>query len=243
MEGILQKLIQTIFIPKAERAEKKIGYQLFFRSIPDCFLNGVVRWDETTTWKKFGLDLEVGVNYWTIGRLMNGVSSRFDSGAPEYQSWLGGYLVKLASNRPWTVEDHFKLAIADQNSWLKTYGDPRPITSIEGWAFNQIDKIQIGKYSGRLYEGGCTTHSDIGGGYKKIKPRIISCGIAALFNSLNPNLFLRGNQLRPNTANDSYKTLKLRGYIAIFDIAENRKIVLYGNGVVDEEMDMDTFRY
>lgn len=243
MERLLQKIIRIVFLLKVERAEKIIGYKLSLGTIPSRFIDGWVSWDETATWKKFGIDLEIGINYWTIGKTANGVSSRFDRTAPEYQSWLGGYLVKLASPQSWTVEDHFKLAIADQNSWLKTYGDPRPTTTIEGWTFNPVDTIRTGQYSGTLYKGGCTTHSDSGGTYKKIKFLITLSGIAALFNASNPNLRLKGTALKPQESVDPYETLKLRGYIAIFDVEENIKVVLYGNGAIIKQGggDIDTF--
>ena len=43
--------------------------------------------------------------------------------------------------------------------------------------------------------------------------------------------------MMPKTLTDSYESLKLRGYIAIFDVAENVDVVLYGNGAVVDERD------
>jgi hypothetical protein len=243
IEKILQKFAQFIFIPKVQRAEKEIGHKLIFRHIPEDFINGWVAWDETDTWQKFGIDLEVGVNYWTMGKIIGGASSRFDRNDPEYQSWLGGYLVKLVSKQDWSVQDHFKLAIADQNSWLRSYGDPKPKTSIEGWKFVPVDVIQSGKYSGTLYEAGCTTDSDVGEGYKKIRPRLESLVIAALFNFSNPSLHLKGRMIRPIRSINPYEVLKLRGYLAIFDVEERVKVVLYGVGAIipKKEGDVDEF--
>ncbi len=232
IEKLLQKLAQFIFIPKLRSAQKEIGYQLVFRDIPDRYINGFMGYNETAVWKKFGLDIEAGTNYWTVGKVIHAVSSRFDRSAPEYQSWLGGYVVKLASGRAWTVEDHFQLAIADQDSWLKSYGDPNPMTTIDGWKFMKIDAIRNGQYSGTLYEGGCTTHSDVGSGYKKIRFRLEALAVAALFNFSNPSLRLKSSMMRPMKPVHPYEILKLRGYIAIFDIEEKIKIVLYGDGAV-----------
>jgi hypothetical protein len=243
MKNMLDKLIQFIFIPKLRKTEKQIGYKLVLSDIPSRYINGWVSWDMTRTWKKFGLNIKAGANYWTIGKIVNGTSSRFLSDCPEYQSWLGGYTVKLQSDVPWSVEDHFKLAIADQNSWLKTYGDPKPLTTIEGSKFMPIETIHIGQYSGTLYEGGCVTHSDVGSGYKIIKLWFASIVMAKLFNLSNPNLNLKSSVLRPKDPGKFYETMELRGYIAIFDVEEKVKVVLYGNGAVVPKSaeDIDTF--
>jgi hypothetical protein len=195
----------------------------------------------TKTWQRFGLDIEKGANYFTMGEVVDGTSSRFDLNAAEYQSWLGGYMVKLATEKMLSVEDHFRLAIADQNSWLRWYGDPEPDTTIEGFEPIEVGKIQVGQYFGTLYEFGCKTHSDVGGSYKTKKLRLASMWMAALFNLSNPNLKITGKELRPRTSGRSYERLRLHGYIAIFDMAENVKVVLYGNGFIDEEKHTDTF--
>ena len=92
-------------------------------------------------------------------------------------------------------------------------------------------------------EGGCTTHSDVGNSYNFLKLYFASIGMAALFNHSNPHLYLRSKALKPSWAKISYETIKLRGYIAIFDIGENIKVVLYGNGIIisKKDGDIDTF--
>lgn len=242
-ETILQKFARLIFLPKIREVEAEIGCKLVFRNIPPEYINGWVSWDMTGNFKRFGLDIEAGADYWTMGKIVHDVSTRYDRNTPEYQSWLGGYTVKLASKRTWTVEDHFKLAIADQNSWLKTYGDPNPATSVQGWTFTPVGSIHNGPYAGALYEGGCTTDSDVGNRDNTFRPWLESIVMAALFNSSNPDLHLLSKELRPNTSSKSYETLKLHGYIAIFDVEENVKVVLYGNGalVLRKDGETDTF--
>jgi hypothetical protein len=243
IENIVQKLAQLIFLPKLRKVEHEIGYKLVFRDIPPRYINGWVSWDMTKTFKKFGLAIEAGANYWTMGKIVRGDSSRYDQNAPEYQSWLGGYAVKLVPGQMWGVDDHFKLAIADQNSWLRTYGDPNPMTNIAGWKFTPVDAIQRGEYSGTLFDWGCTTDSDVGNRDNNVKLYFESIVMAALFNLSNPNLHLEAKELRPNTSRKTYKTLRLHGYIAIFDVAENVKVVLYGNGAIVAKKDgaTDTF--
>jgi hypothetical protein len=240
-EKILEKLVRYIYLPKFRKLEHEIGYKLIFRNIPSYFINGWVNCDMTKTWQSFGLDVKKGANYFTMGSLLDGESSRFERDSIEYESWFGAYTLKLASKSTWSAKDHFKLAIADQNSWLRWYADPKPSTTVEGWEFTEIDRINLGRYSGTLYDFGCTTHSDVGSGYKTIKLRLACAWMAALFNISNPNLKLRGNELRPRTPGKSYEKLKLHGYIAIFDLPENVKVVLYGNGFIDKEKHIDTF--
>ena len=160
------------------------------------------------------------------------MSSRFDRNSLEYQSWLGGYTVKLSSDSAWDFNDHFKLAVADQNSWLRRYGDPKPNTTIEGWKLVEIDKIQLGKHTGTLYEFGCTTHSDVG-----VNPKTFSLlygiyGMAALYNLANSELNLKPSDFIPKSSGYVYEPLDLKGFVAIFDVKPRVKLVLYGNGVI-----------
>jgi hypothetical protein len=240
---ILQKLTKYVFKPKLQKSENTIGYKLYFRNIPERFVNGLVEWDLTETFKKFGLNVEEGLDYWTLGHIVNGISSRFDRNMSEYQSWLGGYIIKLPFKQSWTVEDHFKLAIADQNNWLHTYGDVSPMTTIEGYKFKKLGAITSGQNSGILYQGECVTHSDVGRGKKSIKFDFETDVMADLFNLSNPELKIEGKMLRSQASDQSYEILKLRGYIAIFNVEENIKVVLYGNGAIvsQKDGDIDTF--
>ena len=243
-ETILEKLArfaQRIWLPRFKRIEDAIGYKLIFRNIPSDYINGWMACEMTKTWKKFGLDVERGANYFTMGSIHDGESSRFDPDSVKYQSWLGGYTVKLEHEVNWTPEDHFKLAVADQNNWLRHYGDPRPVTDIEGWNFVPVGEIQIDQHSGQLYEFGCTTDDDVGSGYNTIKLRFTSAWIAASFNLLNPDLKLRGDEFKPRKSDKVYGRVRLLGYFAIFDIAERVKVVLYGNGFIDERKHVNTF--
>ena len=216
---------------------------MVFHNIPTRFINGMVNCDMTKTWKDFGLNIEKGENYFTFGHVVNGDSSRFDASSPEYQSWLGAYTLKLIPGTPWEPKDHFKLAQADQNNWLRWYGDHHPMTSVEGWKLISEGPIQIGKYSGTLYDFGCTTHSDVGVGHNSLTLFFASIAMTAMFNISNPKLHLKARQIRPMSQKSEYKILKLKGYMAIFEIKENVKIVFYGNGTVvhTEDGNIDTF--
>src|SRR3989344_4538477 len=238
METILQKIIQFIFIPRWEKLERTIGYALRFHQIPDRFVNGWVRWTMTGLWKKEGLKIIAGANYWTIGKIVDGVSSRYLRDCPEYQAWLGGYTVKLEPGAPWTLKDHLRLAVADQKSWLRHHGDPNPLGIVEDSDFTPIDTVRIGEYSGTLYEGEGTTHSDVGNSYNRVWFYIYLAAIvmASMFNFSNPALRITSTSMKPRKVSDKpYETLKIPVYLAIFNIDEDVAIILYGNGAIVED--------
>lgn len=234
---IFQKLAEYIYLPKIKRLEKEIGCRLVFHHIPEQYINAIMSCEMTGTWKRFGLNIQKGLNHFTMGKVVNGMSSRFDRNATEYQSWLGGYTVRLASEEIWSVKDHARLAIADQNSWLRRYGDPNPRTTIEGFEPIEIDKIQLGEHTGTLYEFGLTTHSDVGINRKTINLLYGIYGMAALYNLANRNLNLKPDDFMSKHRTSIYETLDLKGYIAIFDVEEKVKVVLYGNGAIVDQTD------
>src|SRR3989344_1122076 len=100
-----KKILKYLYLPKLKKLEKEIGCKLVFHHIPNRYINGIMRCEMTKTFRKFGLDIEKGQNHFTIGKIVDGKSSRFNPNSIEYQSWLGGYTVKLASERMITVED------------------------------------------------------------------------------------------------------------------------------------------
>lgn len=235
LQAIITSLCRIVFLPYIHRVERKIGYRLAFPDISTRFIPSIVSWPMTEVWRDYGLDIEAGMNYWTIGAVQSGISSRYDRNAPEYQAWLGGYLVKLPPGRLWRPEDHIKLALADQDSWLLHRGDPNPASSMKGHEFTTIDTILIGPYTGTIYETGGTTHSDVGDGYDRSWPyfSIASMITAALMNILRPGLRLTGAMMRPQKTDDRpYETLDLRVYFAIFELENNAHAILYGNGTL-----------
>lgn len=108
--------------------------------------------DMSHVWKTFGLDA-IGVNYFTIGAVKNGLSTRFDAKSPYCQAWLDGYIDRFAKPHAWTLEDHFKLGVADEKNWLKLYGDQNPFVEVDLSSPKNKGKITIDGYEGTLYEG------------------------------------------------------------------------------------------
>lgn len=229
-------IANLILLNKLRQAEREIGYKLVFKSIPDIWIDGIIRYDMTRIWKNFGLKISRGVNYFTVGKIKSGMSTRFDFTKPQYQSWFGGYTVKLKQGQEWNLQNHLNLAIADQRSWLKRYGDPHPFCNFKEENCRVInDLMKLGNYSGTLYEGSCITHSDVGDGFDNVWLKLSAIVRATAFNIFNPALNLRGKTLRPQSKGKSYEILKLKGYIAIFDIEKDVKVVLYGNGVTEND--------
>ncbi|MEQ1762119.1 MAG: hypothetical protein ABL984_03130 [Pyrinomonadaceae bacterium] len=239
---ILQGLIQLIYGPAQNRLAKRIGCKLIFNYFPKEYLPGIVRCEMTRTWKKAGLNIIKGQNHFTVGRIEAGRSGRYDPDSITYQSWLGGYTVKLREGIGWNVEDYCKLAIADQNSWLAWYGDPEPFTSVEGWTYKNVSTIRIESgHVGTLYEGGFTAHCDMGPNTESLRFRFVTNALAALYNLSNPRLSLRAGAFVPNGAEHSYHRIDGKVYIAIFDVASNVKVILYANGIHKKGGTPDTF--
>jgi hypothetical protein len=241
---MLRTLFSTIasctYFQKIKKLERSIGYKLIFQNIPATYINGVMSCDMTKTWKEFGLDIERGANYFTMGAVVDGTSSRFRRDAAQYQSWLGGYVVKLATKKAWSFQDHFDLAVADQKSWLARYGDPSPLCTTENAELHSMGKIMIGGYAGYLYEFGCVTHSDVGGGHGTLPLRLAATGMAAMFNLSSPALNIKGTALRPAAAGNRYETITLKGYIAVVNVEDGVNVVLYGNGAIIPDGDLKT---
>ena len=211
--------------------EKKIGYRVEFTHIPKVWIQGVVRINMGPSWAKHGIRT-LGVNYWTIGSLTeNGTSSRYIRNKRQYQSWLGAYLVKFKDDRNFTVQDHFNLAVADQLNWLDDFGDPNPFIEMPAENIVTSKQIQIGTYSGTLYDfSGGSSHSDVGSQCNNSHSRYLMKSAALLLNTSNPKLDIKYNNLIPSKIHTEYETVLLRGYIAVIDLEKNTKVVLYGNG-------------
>ena len=218
------------YLPRMRRLDREIGCSLKFNYIPADFIQSIMTCEMTKTWKNFGLDIIKGKNHFTIGKIENGVSSRFIKDSIAYQSWLGAYTVRLASEKMFSPQDHFKLAIADQNSWLRWYGDQHPITTTEGFTPINTEELVLGNFKGTLYEFGCQTHSDVGATRLTRKLLYAADGEAVLYSLGNPMLHFKPKNFVPKETDKPYETIDLQGYIAIFDIKPNVKVVLYANG-------------
>lgn len=226
-------LAKWFYLPRMRKLDREIGCHLEFKYIPKDFIQSIMTCEMTKTWKNFGLNVIKGKNHFTIGKIENGVSTRFKKDSIAYQSWLGAYTVKLDSEKMFTPQDHFKLAIADQNNWLRWYGDEHPFTTTEGFRPSATEEIVLNGFKGTMFEFGCQTHSDVGATRLSRQLVYASDGEAALYSLGNPKLHLKPKNFVPNLTDKPYEVIDLWGYIAIFDIKPNVKVVLYANGTTE----------
>ncbi len=213
--------------------ERELGYRLKLSPDKNRWLGNGIPFDMSSVWKKFGLDA-IGVNYLTVGSLINNVSSRFDISSPYYQAWLGGYIVRFRSSRKWTLEDHFKLGVADQKNWLQLYGVKNPSVEIENKSVADLGQISISGYNGRLYRGIIKSNTDVGNNYNNIYLSAIWAGGTCFYKKYDPDLVLTYKSFIPDWTDieplSPYQVIDLEGYIAILEIDERTKAILYANG-------------
>ena len=231
LERIAEPLLRLTTLPALRKAERRVGYRLVFRDIPRRFVDGMVAGDMRRPWRRAGIDVEAGAAYWTIGRVTGGRSATFDRDAPEYQAWLGGYVVRFPAGTLYRAEDQMRLAMAAQDGWLRTYGDPHPRTEVVG--MRALGAIRNSGYAGTLYEGDFATHSDVGDGRRSARAIVHPYVIAAAYNVSNPALGIRaGNVLVPRSSDRPYEALTARSLIALYDLGGNAYAILQGTGAV-----------
>src|SRR5690348_12297284 len=116
MFDILQLILGRIYALKIRALERKMGYRLTFPAIADGWLQSWAAVDLTRSWKKFGLRV-TGVDYFTLGQLEDGMSTRFSRTSNQFQSWIGAYLVRFEGPK-FALQDCLNLAVVDQLAWL-----------------------------------------------------------------------------------------------------------------------------
>jgi hypothetical protein len=189
-----------------------------------------MKFDMTRAWAKHNIRA-VGVNYFTIGENINGVSSRFIRAAKQYQSWLGGYLVQFKDKKIFELQDHYNLAIADQKNWLRSFGDPEPFYEMPAEASLSPQLFTIGSYQGKLYEfTGGPSHSDVGRQNNRWYVRFRMAIMARMFMRSNPSLLLTAQNFTPPQGREDYELVTLKGFVAVVNIEPSIFLVLYGNG-------------
>ncbi len=227
----------------AKNKQKRLGYTVEFTALPEQWLQAKAIYPMDQVWKREGLDA-VGTNYFTIGDIENGLSSRFDPLSPYYQAWLGCYIVQFNKKRSWEINDHFRLGEADQKNWLRIYGDTNPRVDVDWDHVETLDPIQISGFASSLYRGNIFSDTDVGDSKISLYNKLQLAGLAEFFNKTNPTLRVTAANLLPKWQSDSpigsYQNIQLRGYVAILDITDSVKAVAYANAAVIKTKDGQT---
>jgi hypothetical protein len=223
------KLLAPVFVPSilnsALQHQSRIGFKVNFKDLPQEWIKGNIVVDMTKTWNNYRLPIS-GLNYFTLGALKNGLSTRFDQNEKLYQAWLGGYLFMLDKSNNWNPEDYLKVCEADQKKWLWYYGVLNP--KMDFGKPSKVKELQANGIKGRLYAWTGTTQSDVGNHSKRLYNRAIMDGMAYIMNKLNPGLKMQGKNFIPTQSNrSSYEAITISGYIAIMDISADKKALLY----------------
>jgi hypothetical protein len=223
--------------------EKQIGYRLLFPKVAPGWIQGCAAVDLTKNWRRFGLDA-TGVDYFTMGALGNGISTRFDPSAYQFQSWMGGYLVKVEGPTTNALQDSLDLAVVDQLDWLGHYGDPRPLCDLKASGFKHAGTVQVGRHEGQLYVGGGLSHADIGSGNERVWLQLAARFVAMAFNQNGNGFPLTSPNFVPIAGQPSYPEVFLKGYVICIELETDVRVVLYGNGTVHRDSkgrEIDTF--
>ncbi len=225
MLKFLAPFIVPHVLQKAINLGKSIGYKMQFKNLPSDWINGYAMVDMTKTWHNYGLPIR-GVNYFTLGDVQNGISSRFISEDKMYQAWLGGYIFTNDTPIDWNPQSYLKVAEADQKKWLWYYGVPNP--KMDFGNLHKIEDLHINGISGQLYSWSGDTQSDVGYKSTNLYNQTMMEGMAYIMNQLNPHLHLEGRHFIPTAIDHpSYKKIILSGYIAIMNIGPKTKSLLY----------------
>ena len=231
LESLITPLIRWQYNNVLKR-EKEIGYKLVLPKSRE-WIPATMIFDMSPVWKRFGLNA-LGVNYFTIGAVKNGMSMRFDPTSPYYQAWLGGYIVRFPEERTWTIDEHFELGVADQKNWLQLYGVKNPEVYVDRSSVKYRGLTKISGYKAKVYEGNIWSNTDVGETKPNALKRLLMDGGAQFFNTMNPKLNVKGAEMIPVWKGDvepleSYQKILLKGYIIIVPINKNTTAMLYGN--------------
>jgi hypothetical protein len=239
----LPRFLERMHYKRISALEREIGYRLTFPNIHEGWIQSWACFNLSKSWKKFGLDI-TGIDYFTMGEFVNGISTRFDPCAQQFQSWIGGYLVRLDTRRTVALQDCVNLAVVDQLNWLRHYGDPHPRCDLRASGFARHGLVSVSGFKGELYIGGGFSHADVGKANSSPRTRLATSIMAMAFNMNSQSLRSTGRNFVPTVAQPSYSEIYLKGYIIDIEIDASVRVVLYGNGAIyrDEQgRERDTF--
>jgi len=230
---IIAKPFAFFSYKQVKKVEHRLGYKLELNQDGNKWIDGTMIFNMTPVWRRYEIEA-TGVNYYTIGSVVNGVSTRFDSNSPYYQAWLGGYLVNFPTPKGWTIEEHYQLGEADQKTWLKLYGVKNPVIKPDFKRITNLGKLSVSGYKGVLYQVYLGSNTDVGDKANRLYLTALWAGGVYFFKKSNPHLQLNYSNFIPKWNREQrlnpYQIITLEGYVAIFEIDDKTKAILYANG-------------
>lgn len=218
-------VVSRVILGEERAFQKKVGYVLEFRDLPKDWLNGYAMVDLTFTWRAYGLPVR-GLNYFTVGAIDDGRTSRYDIHDDLYQAWLGGYVFQSKKPLTWHNERYVRLAEADQKGWLKRFGDDHP--KMEFAKPKMVKELQVEGHPAYMYSWEGVTRSDVGATSHSLLTKVMMDGMAEMMNALTPGLSVKGeNFIPPTPARTPNEELLISGYTIIIHIDSRTKAVLY----------------
>lgn len=236
----LTKFVAQFVLDSEVAKQKKLGYKLVFKDLPKDWINGYSMIDMTLTWHSYGLPLS-GLNYFTVGALEDGLTTRYEEGSDLYQAWLGGYIFQSKKPLHWHSDGYLKLAEADQKGWLRRFGAETP--EMDFGKLTKIEDMTIADKKASMYSWAGVTRSDVGTSSHSLLTRVMMDGMADMMNTLTPGLTLSGENFIPETADRApFEELLISGYMILVNIDSRRKAVLYVCMVGDNTPDHAVMR-
>lgn len=225
---ILSKIIATTIDWRVSRVSKTMKHKVRLSHREGQWHASTAVYPMSHVWRMHRLKAS-GLNYFTVGKVKNGVSQRFDQGSDYYQSWYGCYLITLNNPKGWKNKDFFRLSVADQKNWLKIYGIKNPTVDIKYDSILDLgEDVKFSKKT-HTFEGEINSSSDMCQHFrfKKLKLSVIA-------RLLSKTTSISAVELNPPDESFSCKTLTLRGYISVIEVDAQRSIyaVVYANAVL-----------
>lgn len=236
-------MIQTVtrivadYVLKNELShQKRVGYRLAFVDLPDDWVQGYAMVDMTLTWHSYGLPIR-GLNYFTVGSIEHGKTTRFNPHSDLYQAWLGGYIFESKKPLHWQSDGYLRLAEADQKGWLRRFGAVSP--AMDFGKLTKLNDFVIDDHPATLYSWSGVTRSDVGASSHGIIMRVMMDGMADMMNTLTPGLKVKGKNFVPRRSyrRQPFEELLISGYMVLVNISSTTKAVLYVCMVGDNQPD------
>lgn len=231
----LTQFVSSAILRNDLALQRKLGYKLTFNHLSPDWIQGYALVDMTLTWHSYGLPIK-GLNYFTVGSIQHGKTTRFIEDSDLYQAWLGGYIFRSKKPLHWHSGGYLRLAEADQKGWLRYFGASAP--EMDFGKLTKLDTFEVEGKPATLFSWAGITTSDVGVSSHSIVNSVMMDGMAHIMNTLTPTLKLKGKNFIPyGSKRQPYEELLISGYMVLVNIDSKTKAVLYVCMVGDNKPD------